>query len=117
MRPYVRRFGVYSENTLETGPKAGQWRPVPEYEEIVVLQPCRQVTEMADRPTGLDHFSDDVLGLRGRIVGQSCDVQLVTCKVQGKQSLVFLIREVGGKIGGVDWSRSWFREKGSHLYK
>jgi hypothetical protein len=91
--PDVGRLRVQTEDALEACPEAGQRRPVAEYEKIVVLEPGWQVAEVTDRPACLDHLPDHVFGLTGGIVGQSCDVQLVTWKGRWKQSPLFLSDE------------------------
>lgn len=78
VRPYVGGFCVDPKDALEASPEAGKRRSVPENEEVVVLKPSGQVSEMANRPARLYHLAHNVLGLASSIVGQGCYVQLVS---------------------------------------
>lgn len=75
MCPNVPRLGMNSDNRLETF-TGRQRRPVTEMQEIVILQPLRQVSEMNDLPRLqlVPHGDGELLRLFGRIVHHAPDV-------------------------------------------
>lgn len=67
-----------SEYALEARPETGQRRTVAVREEVVVLQPRRQIVEMTHRPTDLDQLAHHHFRLARRVLSQRRYVQFVT---------------------------------------
>lgn len=56
MGPYISGFRVYPEDGLEAGPEARQRRAMAGRQEIVILKPIREGSEMATVPAGLQQL-------------------------------------------------------------
>lgn len=77
VRPDVASFGMDAENGGEARAERRQGRPVAFVQVVVVLQPARQVSEVAHVPRGLPHLAHELLGLLRGVVGQRAQVNFV----------------------------------------
>lgn len=71
MSPYVPGFSVYPEYGFEAGTERPQRRAVSVVEVVVVLQPGREVPEVAYRPGSFPKFPNKIFGRLSGAVHES----------------------------------------------